>query len=208
MLADQIEAKYHGTDCAVVALSDGSVMVAAQIALRLKSVLTLMLAAPITLPRENSVLGSVNQEGNITYSSDYYSGELEDLKGEYRTLIDQQRQQGIHDINRLLGSGGVMHRDLLQGRNVILVSDGLNSGFSLDAAADYIKPIKIKKLIVATPLASVPAVDRMHVLADEIYCLDVLSDYMNTDHYYDAHDVPDREAVVELIKSTVSSWQS
>ncbi len=207
ILAKQLADKYQNTECAVVALSDGSVMVAAQIALQLKAVLTMLLAAPITLPREINVLASVNQEGDLTYSDAYSTGELEDLRGEYRTLIDQERQRGLHDINKLLGAGVVIREDLLRGRNVILVSDGLNSGFSLDAAADFIKPIKIKKLIIATPLASVPAVDRMHILADEIYCLNVLSDYMSTDHYYDMHDVPDHEAAISLIKNTVENWK-
>jgi predicted phosphoribosyltransferase len=115
--------------------------------------------------------------------------------------------QSIHEMNSLLGRGGLIRRDLLADHNVILVSDGLNSGFSLDAAAQFLKPIRIEKLIVATPLASVPAVDRMHILADEIYCLNVLPDYMNTDHYYETKDTPKHDAVINIIESVVENWE-
>lgn len=207
LLADQIAPKYLNKKCAVVALSDGGVMVGAEIAVRLKCVLTMLLTAPIVLPRENDVVAAVNQEGAMTYNDLYSTGELEELQSEFRTYIEQQRIQNIHEMNSLLGKGGLIRRDLLVGHNVILVSDGLNSGFSLDAAAQFLKPIKVEKLIVATPLASVPAVDRMHVLADEIYCLNVLADYMNTDHYYEAKDIPKHDAVISTIESVVEHWQ-
>jgi predicted phosphoribosyltransferase len=60
---------------------------------------------------------------------------------------------------------------------------------------------------MATPLASVPAVDRMHIAADEIFCLDVIEDYISTDHYYEKHDVPDHEAVIKSIETIVDHWQ-
>src|ERR1019366_6478264 len=106
LLADQIEANYHHTNCAIVALSDGAVMVGAQIALRLRALLTIVLTAPIMLPRENDVLASVNQEGGMTYNVAYSVSEISDIEGEYRNFIDQKRQEGFHDINQATGSGG------------------------------------------------------------------------------------------------------
>jgi predicted phosphoribosyltransferase len=96
---------------------------------------------------------------------------------------------------------------LLQDHNVILVSDGLSNGFSLDIAAQFLKPIHTNKLIVATPLASIQAVDRMHILADDIFCLSVIEDYISTDHYYDTQDVPSHELVVKTIEQVVAHWQ-
>jgi putative phosphoribosyl transferase len=206
LLADQLILKYHAKNSTVVALNDGAVMVGAQIAIRLRCALTMLLTAPMLLPRENTVVAAMNQEGNLTYNTEYSQGELEEMQSEYRTFIEEERIRLVHNMNNLLGAGGLIRRDLLQGHNVILVSDGLNSTFPLDSAADFLKPIRIEKLIVATPLANVPAVDRMHILADEIYCLDVVSDYLTTDHYYEAHDVPDHDTVIKTLESVVSHW--
>ena len=113
----------------------------------------------------------------------------------------------MHEMNRLVGRGGVINRELLKGHDVIVVSDGLSSGFLLDMVAEYLKPIAIDKLIVATPLASVRAVDRMHIVADDIYCLSVVEDYISTDHYYDTQDVPDHDNAIKTIEHIISSWK-
>jgi predicted phosphoribosyltransferase len=88
-----------------------------------------------------------------------------------------------------------------------LVADGLASGFMLDLAVEYLKPIAIDSIVVAVPLASVEAVDRMHVLADDIYCLSVVSDYISTDHYYDKNDVPDEETAIKTISQIILNWK-
>ena len=206
-LAAILVPKYRHKDCAIIALSDGGVMVGAQIAMKLHCVLTMLLTAPITLPREPEAVAVIDQSGNFTFNSAYSDGEIDELQGEFRNYIDQQRLQKLHDINSLIGHGGVIRRDLVNRRIVIIVNDGLTGGFALDAVAQFLKPIQINKLVVATPLANVPAVDKMHVIADEIVCLNVVYDYMNTEHYYEANDVPDHKATLKIIQDIVLHWQ-
>ena len=83
----------------------------------------------------------------------------------------------------------------------------MGSGFTLDAAVDYLKPVKYKRLIVATPIASVSAVDRMHLLSDEIHCLSVISEYMTTNHYYEDNALPSHETIVKTIQNIVDHWR-
>ena len=207
MLANQLTPKYRYENCAVVCLSDGGVMVGSQIAMHLHCVLTMLLTSEITLPRENFAIGGVTANGNFTYNHAFSAGEIDEMVSEYRGVIEQQKLVKMHDMNRLLGNGGMIRPDLLKGRSIILVSDGLSDGFELELAAEFLKPIDIERLIVAVPIASVPAVDRMHILADEIYCLDVISDYMDTAHYYDNQDIPSHEAVVKTIEQIVLHWK-
>lgn len=207
-LAELIAKKYEGKPCAVVGLSDGGVMVGAQIAIKLHCVLTMLMSEPIELPRETEAIGGVSQNGSFSYNTAYSPGELEELLGEYHSLVEQEKLQKIQDLHRLEGRRGLIRRDLLKDHVVILVSDGLSSGFSLDIAAEFLKPIKIARLIVATPLASVQAVDRMHILADEIFCLSVLQEYISTDHYYDTQDVPKHDQVVKTVDQIVTHWVS
>ncbi len=206
-LADQISKRYQGKQCAVVGLSDGGVMVGAQIALKLDCVLTMLLSETIELPRENAAIAGISQEGAMSYNSAYSPGQIEDFVGEYHNYIEQEKLTKMHEMHRLVGKGGLIRKDLLRDHNVILVSDGLSNGFSLDIAAEFLKPIHIGRLIVATPLASVAAVDRMHILADEIFCLSVVEDYITTDHYYDTQDVPSHDLVIKTIEQIVSHWK-
>ncbi|TAH34173.1 hypothetical protein EYC59_03400 [Candidatus Saccharibacteria bacterium] len=207
LLAKELAPKYRYEDTAIVALGDGAVVVAAQIAMRLHCVLTMLLTSSIRLPNELDVLAEINQRGEMTYNSMFSAGELEELKSEYFQYIEQQRLQQLFSMNRLLGAGGIITNELIRNRNIIVVSDGLNNGLSLDAAADYLKMVHIKRLIVAVPFATVKAVDRMHVLADEIVCYNVLEDLISINHYYDDNTMPSHEAIIKIIEDIILHWR-
>ena len=207
MLASQITPKYANKDCAIIALSDGGVMVGAQIALALHSVIGMLLADEISLPREMVAIAGITQDGSFSYNRAYSEGEIYEMVSEYRGVIEQQKLEKLHNMHRALGGGILLREEQLEGRHIILVSDGLSSGFAIDLAMQFLKPISLKSIVVATPFASVPAVDRMHVLADDIYCMNVLEDYISTDHYYDTQDVPDHNVVLDTVSRIVAGWK-
>ncbi len=207
MLAEQLAKKYRHENCAVLALNDGGVMVGAQIASKLHCVLTLLISEEIMLPREPDALAGITSGGAVAYNQRYSQGEINELLGDYYSVVEQEKLTKMHDMNRMLGNMGTVDRRLLEGRNVIVVTDGLKTGFPVDLAAEFLKPISIKSLVVATPFASVPAVDRMHVLADDLYCMNVIADYFDTDHYYDKQDVPDHKTVVKTVSEIIHKWE-
>lgn len=207
MLAAQLVPNYLHKNCAVIGIGDGGVIVGAQIASQLRCVLTMLIIEEINLPREPVAIGAILEDGTFSYNHAMSDGELEEMTSEYHGTIEQEKLTKFHKMNKLLGSGGLISRDLLRGHNIILVSDGFKDSFALDMALQFLKSIQIEKLIVATPLASIKAIDRMHITADEINCLSVVEDYIDTDHYYDVKDIPDHETVIETIGKIVSQWQ-
>ena len=207
LIADQLEKTYRYENCAVLALSDGAVLVGAEIAKRLHCVINMLLSSAIQLPRELEVLASIDNFGGVTFNPTSSPGELEEIKAEYFSYIEQQKLQKLFEMNKLLGQGGVLNVDQLRGQNVIVVSDGLSNGFSMRAAADFLKPIKMQRLIMVTPFASVSAVDQMHMLADEIVCLNVIEDIISIDHYYDDNTMPSHENVVRVLEDIVLRWK-
>ncbi len=206
-LAEQLAPKYRQENSAILSLTNGGVVVASEIAVRLHCGVSMLLTAPIMLPREPDALATVDQEGSMTYNNMFSAGELEEFTGEYHNFIEQEKMEKFHQINHILGAEGMVSRELLRHHNVILVSDGFSSGFSLDAAVQFLKPIQMKRLIVAAPIASVQAIDRMHMLADDVYCLSVLDNYINTNHYYEEQDLPDHEGALEIIRVTALNWR-
>ena len=207
MLAAQLTKKYRYENCAVLALGDGGVMVGAQIAAELHCILTLLQVGEIMLPQEPQALAGITPDGTVAYNPGYTESEISELGEENRGLIEQEKLRQMHDLNRLVGSGGTVNKDLLRGHNVIVVTDGLKNGFLFDLAAAFLKPIAIEKLVAAIPFASVQAVDRLHVQADDLYCLNVIADYMDTNHYYDQQDVPDHQTVLRTIEQIVLNWK-
>ena len=206
-LAQKLAEKYRYENCAVIAIDDGGVMVGAQIASELHCVLTMLVSSEITLPRENNPIAGITPEGTLSYNHDYSQGEIDAFVGEYHSYIEQEKMVHMHKMNQLVGSAGTINRDLLRGQNVIIVSDGLKSGFKVDLVAEFLKPIYTEKLIFAVPLASVQAVDKMHILADDIYCLDVMSELPDPAHYYEKNDVPEHEKAVKIIQDIILNWK-
>jgi putative phosphoribosyl transferase len=207
VLAAQLIETYRYENCVVVALSDGAVQVGEQIAGELHCLLTLLLVEDIQIPGESLSFGGVSQSGGFTYNGSFSSGEIEEYTSEFHGYLEEQKREAFQKINRLLGDGGVIDHDMLRDHIVILVADGLDNGASLDVALDFLKPIRIQRLIVATPVASVAAVDKLHMLADELHILDVKENYMGTNHYFDVNDVPSHEDTVAKINQIVLNWR-
>jgi predicted phosphoribosyltransferase len=207
LLAADLVEKYRYENCAVVALSDGAVQVGEQIATALHSILTMLLIEEIAVPGEDVSFGGVSQNGGFTYNGMFSAGEIEEYAGEFHGYLEEQKREAFQRLNRLLGDGGIIDSDMLRDHTVILVADGLDSGAAVDVALDFLKPIRINKLVVATPFATVPVVDKLHILADELHILDVKENFMGTNHYYEQNDIPSHEETIAKINQIVLNWR-
>lgn len=206
-LAQEIAPLYRYENTVVVALSDGGVQVGQQIASALHCGLTMLLTEDIQVPGEGVSFGTLNQSGRFTYNGMFSAGELEDYYSEFHGYLEDQKREKVSKMNMLLGAGGIVDESMLREHVVIIVSDGFANGASLEAAADFLKPLNIERLIIAAPVASVMAVDRMHILADELHVLSVTENYLDTDHYYDVNDVPSHEVTVATLNEIVLNWR-
>jgi putative phosphoribosyl transferase len=206
MLASRIVPQYRYENCIVLALNDGGAMVGAQIAAALHCAMELLITEEIDLPNEPDALGGIAEDGSFSFNPYYSPGVIDEFVSEYFQYIEAEKMEKLQKMHRQIGETITLKKSLLKGCNILLVSDGLKSGFALDIAAAFLKPIALEKIIIATPLASVKAVDRMHVIADELYVLSVLDEYINTAHYYDKEDVPDHDTVVKTVQRIIMNW--
>lgn len=207
VLAAELIDTYRYENCAVLALSDGGVLVGEQIAAELHCSLMMLVTENIDIPGESLSFGAVSQSGNFTYNSSFTQGEIDEYTSEFHGYLNEEKRQAFQRINRLIGDGGTVNRDLLHEHNILLVSDGFGDDAALDVAIDFLKPIRIERLIAAAPVASIKAVDRLHVSADELHILDVKENYMGTDHYYNDNNLPTHEQLIEKINHMILNWR-
>lgn len=203
-MADQLD-EYKNKQCVVVALNGGGVIVGAQIAMRLHSSLVLLANESITIPGELNPIATMTSH-TFTYNQDFSQGQIDEFSSEYRGFIEGARIEKFHRLNHLYDDSGEVDRKFLRNHVVIVVADALNGGSQLDVASDFLKPIKTTKLVVVTPLADVKAVDKMHLLGDDIYCMSVVENLMDVDHYYDDNNVPNTEEILKIIRNISLNW--
>ena len=207
-MAEELTGVYRFENCAVVALGEGSVLVGEQIAAQLHCILMMLMSEGIDVPGEGVSFGAVSQSGQFTYNSQFSEGEIAGYTSEFHGYLEEKKREASQKLNRLLGDGGVIDKELLRDHTVILVSDGLSDDLSvLDVALGFLKSIRIEKLVVATPLCTVAAVDRLHVAVDDMHILDVKANFMGVDHYYEDTYVPTREEVAEKINQIILRWR-
>lgn len=101
---------------------------------------------------------------------------------------------------------------LLKDRIVILVDDGLASGYTMLAAVNFIKRKTPKKIIIAVPTASKRTVELILPEVDKLICLNVRHgiSFAVADAYRNWYDLSDEEvlsiisSIIELL--TVNIW--
>ncbi len=207
ILAEELEQAYRYENSAVLALSLGGVLVGEIIAQRLHCPLSLLIAEAIDVPGENLNIGSVSQTGHFSYNDNLSRFEVNEYRNEFYGYFEERKRQAFQRINRMIGDGGLCERELLNGRNVILVSDGFDDEMMLSAVIDFLKPVKVERLIAASPVASILAVNRLHATVDELHILDVKKNYINTNHYYDDNNIPTQTEIIERINQNILKWQ-
>lgn len=204
ILASRLQERYFYEDCVVVALNDGAVLIGEKIAKALNDcILTMLLVEDIEVPGESISFGGVSQNGDFTYNSAFSPGEVEDYTSEYHGYLEEQKRQAFQKINRILGGNGLIDNDMLRNKVVILVSDCFDAGSSLDIAVDFLKPVKTKKIVMASPISTVEAVDKLHIMADDLCILDVKPNFLGVNHYYDQNDIPSHEILISRLRKNI-----
>jgi predicted phosphoribosyltransferase len=205
-LAEQLM-QYRYENTAVVALDAGGVRVGYQIAANLHSTLNELISQSVRIEDETIEFATVLPGGVVAENPELSQSEQDYYYGEYHGQIDEAEREATLEINRVLGEGGDLDLELLRERVVIVVSDGLADGHIVEAAIEFLKPVRVEKIVMAVPVASVAAVDKMHILADELHVLNVTGNFISTDHYYEANDEPNREEIKRLIDRAILGWE-
>lgn len=206
LLAEKL-AKYRYEDVIVLSLSEGGVVIGAEIAEELHALIAMLLTKDVYLPDGRTLVGVVNEQGGFVYNEAFSSGEIEEFESEYHEIIQTAKFNALHELHVALGQGGILSKEYFRNRVVICVSDSAFNGLAFNIAYDFLKTVKIQKLVMVTPVATIQAVDRMHVLADEIDILSVTESPQNIEHYYEDAVVPDRTKIIEILNDIVLRWR-
>ncbi len=201
ILADQVLEKYRYENCAVVAIGEGGVLIG-------HCVLMMLLSEGIEIPGESLSIGAMSQSGQFTYNSQFSDGEINEYTSEFHGYLEEKKREAHQKMNRLLGDGGIIDKDMLKDRVVILASDGFGDDLSvLDVALSFLKSVRIEKLVIAVPFCGVAAVDKLHMTVDEMHILDVKENFMGLNHYYEDNTLPSKEETIAKINQVILNWK-
>ena len=181
----------------ILAIPAGGVPVAVEVARELGWPLDVAVVSKITLPWNTEAgYGAVAFDGSVLLN--------DDLVRECG-LTQAQVDQGVANTRRKVEQRGKrLRRDQgalrLDGERVVLIDDGLASGFTMRAAVAACRRAGAARVIVAIPTGHAHAVERLGEWVDVIVCANVRGgpSFAVADAYQRWSDVPEAQAELQL----------
>jgi putative phosphoribosyl transferase len=191
LLAQELK-KYQRADAIILAIPRGGVPVGYTIAHQLGLPLEVVLAKKIGHPQNPEyAIGSVS-------STDLILGETVGVSDEYIKSEIKRLRKVMQEKYEILMRGNAPTN--LKGKVVIVVDDGLATGNTMLACIAHIRNSKPQKVVVAVPVSSTSAHNKMEHEADELICLYTSADFYAVGQFYENFSEVTDETVTQLME--------
>ncbi|HHF7375928.1 phosphoribosyltransferase [Legionella bozemanae] len=167
VLVDLLKNYAKRTDVIVLALPRGGVPVGYEIAQKLSLPLDIFIVRKLGVPGHEELAMGAIASGGITVLNEEIVNLLH-ISTESIDTIQKSEQEEL--LRREQVYRGKKPFPELSGKTIILVDDGIATGYTMRAAIAALKQKKPAKLIVAIPVAARSTCDEIAPLVDEIIC--------------------------------------
>jgi len=180
-LADMLK-PYADSYGVILAIPAGGLSVAAVVAERLRLPMDVAVVSKITPPDNTEVgYGAVAFDGTVRLN---------------RNVLPAYRLTAQQIVNRFRRARTMNY---LANRTVILIDDGLASGFTMSVAVEAVSKIGVRQIVIAVPTAHERTLEEIEKLpnpADAIYCPNIRTDpcFAVADAYQNWSDVSEDQA--------------
>lgn len=117
-------------------------------------------------------------------------------------VAEARREQARRE--RLYRAGRPPLADLLRGRTVLLVDDGLATGASATAAIEAVRQYGAVRVLFAAPVCADPSATALDARADAVICLFRPEPFIAVGAHYDQFDPLPDEEVLRCLRDAVS----
>lgn len=184
-------------DVVVLALPRGGVPVAREIADALGAPLDVLVVRKIGHPQQPELgIGAVG-EGGVRLVNDALLGRT----GVTADQVDAIAEAEAREVDRRVATyRGGRPAVALDGKTVVVVDDGLATGFTARAAVGVARKLGAARVVVAVPVAPRESVDELAQIADEVVAAQTPPFFQSIGQYYrDFHQLDDDE-VIDLLR--------
>lgn len=187
--------QYRATDSIVLAIPRGGVVVGYEVARELGLDLDVIVPRKIPAPQQEELaIGAVASWGNHDSIIDEHAVRFLGVTEDY--LAAEIDRQLIEVNRRLMAYRGTTEPPMIAGRTVILVDDGIATGYTIRAAAVALRRLDAEQVVVAVPVGPPDSIEAIEPQVDEVVCLKTPTPFMAVGYWYrDFAQVSDSEVV-------------
>ncbi len=198
-LAEAVERLGPFENPIVLALPRGGVPIGYRVAKRIGAPLDVIIVRKLGAPfNEEFAIGAL-VEGTpervvLNEEAVYRLG----IDRDYLDRVVAKERDELHR-RQTLYRGEANPLEKLEGKTVILVDDGIATGYTMKAALAAIREQKPARIVVAVPVAPADVIPEMRRLADEVVVLQVPEPFWAVGAHYERFDQTSDEEVIELL---------
>ena len=190
-------AGYANKPCIVLAIPNGGIPLAIEVARALKADLDIIICRKLALPMNpEGGLGAVADDGTTVINQDVAARDnisFEQIEYEVAQIKANIKQ-------RILKYRGENLPARLTGKTAIIVDDGLASGITMSVAVESVRHRRPREIVAAVPLASTTGVKRASSAANRVVTCAIASQprFYLADFYRSWRDISDDEVARAL----------
>lgn len=195
-LSIQLE-KFKYENPIVLAIPRGGIVTAYETIRKFGFEWDLIIPRKIGAPHNKEVaIGAIFLDGTRIFNEKYIN--VFNISEEY---IKNEIFEQIEEIKRRLVKykGNEKFPDV-KDKTVIIIDDGIATGFTIQAAIHSIKKHNAKKIILAVPVAPQDAISQLEKIVDEIICLIIPAEFYAVGLHYKSFQETTDEEVFSIVK--------
>jgi predicted phosphoribosyltransferase len=185
--------KYKNKDVIILALLKGGIIIADILAKYLNTKLDILICKKITMDEYPQLA-----IGSICLNEIFINN---DIKVE-KNKLDLAIKKALDEYKKKEKLYSFFKKTNIRNKIVIIVDDGIATGSTVLSAIQALKN-KTKEIIIATPIASNLATNKIKPLVDGYICLDIPDDFFSVSQFYENFDQIDDEKVLEILKNQI-----
>lgn len=196
-LLTNVLAELRGQKAVILGIPRGGMVIGREMARGLEADLDLVLSRKLRTPGQQELaMGSLSEDGNI-FLNDMVVREL----GITSRYIEQEKEFQMTEIKRRRQLfRKILPKTPLNGRVVVVTDDGVATGATMQAALWAVRQEKPCTLLVAVPVASTEALEKISQSADQTICLRQPSNFFAVGQFYEHFTQVEDEDVLKIME--------
>jgi putative phosphoribosyl transferase len=183
----------------VVAISEGSVVIADQIARALDVPMDILLSEPILAPRNPDLpIAMITETETLVINTplvEAFGIDEEYVYDEAKRRYDEQVISHLYHYRQ----GGAIRP--VADQVVVLVDECVETGITTLAAIKSMLEAGATNVYIAVPILDRSVRDNLIQVCDGVYCPHVIQDYISIEYYYDQLEKPTFEAIERILNT-------